>query len=63
MDTEAHSIAGRYSFDITQMKELSPDSKDLISKLLVVDPKQRLTAYEALHHDIFITKRQEIYKN
>jgi calcium-dependent protein kinase len=34
----------KYHFDHDEFKSCSPEVKDLISKLLVVDPKDRLTA-------------------
>lgn len=43
-------VAGRFSFEGTAWKRISPEAKDLIAKLLVVDPHQRLTASAALVH-------------
>jgi len=44
---------GRYSFCSPEWDDVTDTPKDLISKLLVVDPKKRLTAREALQHDFF----------
>lgn len=42
--------AGRYSFVSTYWDHISVEAKDLISKLLVVDPRRRLTVDQALDH-------------
>jgi len=42
---------GRYVFHEQYWGSISDDAKDLVSKLLVVDPKDRLTASEALQTD------------
>ena len=39
---------GEYEFHQEEWKGISEDAKDLIKKLLVVDPVQRLTAKQAL---------------
>ncbi|KAL3858220.1 hypothetical protein ACJMK2_012818 [Sinanodonta woodiana] len=44
---------GTYSFGSPEWDDVSPAPKDLISKLLVLDPKKRLTATEALNHPFF----------
>ena len=41
---------GDYSFDAPAWKSVSPRAKDFIKKLLVTDPKARLTAQQALAH-------------
>ena len=43
-------VRGRYSFSNPVWKGVSTGAKDLISKLLVVDPSRRLTARDALKH-------------
>jgi calcium-dependent protein kinase len=50
-DQERAILNAAYEFDSTE--NVSDDAKDLISKLLVVDWKQRLTAQEALLHPWF----------
>jgi calcium/calmodulin-dependent protein kinase I len=43
-------LALRYSFNPKYWGRISADAKDFISKLLVLDPKARLTAESALQH-------------
>ena len=43
-------MKGRYDFDGPQWEKVSPKAKDLISKLMVVDPEKRISAREALKH-------------
>jgi serine/threonine protein kinase len=40
---------GRYEFHEAYWKDISKEGKDLVSKLLVVDPKDRLTASQAMN--------------
>ena len=37
-------------FDISRLKGVSEDAKDLIKNMLVVDPQARMSASECLHH-------------
>lgn len=46
-------MEGRYRFGSPEWDDITDTPKDLISKLLVVDPKLRLTAQEALEHPFF----------
>lgn len=41
-------IKGEYKFDEEYWSEISENAKDVVRKLLVIDPKKRLTATEAL---------------
>ncbi len=41
---------------------VSPEAKDLIKKLLVVDPAQRLSAKEALRHEWVLTSDDLLQK-
>mmetsp|Transcript_30174 Transcript_30174/g.39753 ORF Transcript_30174/g.39753 Transcript_30174/m.39753 type:complete len:416 (-) Transcript_30174:442-1689(-) len=43
-------IAGRFHFHSKYWSEISEDAKDLISKMIVVDKNERITAKEALEH-------------
>jgi len=50
-DVLFHQICdANYEFGSPYWDEVSEDAKDLISKLLVADPKKRLTAQQALAH-------------
>lgn len=44
---------GRYSMDPCERLGLSKEVRDLIPKLLCVDPSERLTATQALKHPFF----------
>ena len=44
---------GKYSFDYPEWDGISPQAKDLISKMLQVDPQHRISAEEALRHPWF----------
>ena len=43
--------AGKYSTTINEFKWLSADAKDLIKRMLTMDPKSRISAEEALEHN------------
>lgn len=43
----------KYSFSSPEWDDITETPKDLISKLLVVDPSKRITIKEALHHEFF----------
>ena len=45
---------GQYHFDHDEFKSCSDEVKDLISKLLITEPKHRLSAQEALKHKWFV---------
>lgn len=65
---ELHNLIITGKYDISEEK-LSEPAKDLIAKLLTVDPKKRLSAYEVLGHpwlkealnemDIFTQKEKD----
>jgi calcium-dependent protein kinase len=57
-------LNGKYHFNHPEFNDCSPEVKDLIQKLLVVDPKKRLSAGEALKHKWFhVTTDQPIAFN
>ena len=51
---------GDWEFDSKVFEKISSECKDLISKLLVVNPKERLTASQALKHPWFKTQNDTI---
>ncbi|XP_063590979.1 phosphorylase b kinase gamma catalytic chain, skeletal muscle/heart isoform-like isoform X3 [Penaeus indicus] len=46
-------MEGKYSFQSPEWDDITDAPKDLISKLLVVEPSKRITVQEALAHDFF----------
>lgn len=44
---------GKYEFCSPEWDDITDLPKDLIRKLLVVEPSKRITAVQALHHDFF----------
>ncbi|XP_078600161.1 phosphorylase b kinase gamma catalytic chain, skeletal muscle/heart isoform-like isoform X2 [Branchiostoma floridae x Branchiostoma japonicum] len=46
-------MEGNYNFDGPEWEDISHTSKDLIAHLLIVDPKNRFTAEQALQHPFF----------
>jgi len=46
-------MEGRYSFTSPEWDDITDSPKDLISKLLTVEPKKRFTVDEALQHEFF----------
>lgn len=46
-------MEGKYEFCSPEWDDITDLPKELINKLLVVDPKRRITASEALSHDFF----------
>nr|XP_014274376.1 phosphorylase b kinase gamma catalytic chain, skeletal muscle/heart isoform [Halyomorpha halys] len=46
-------MEGKYSFTSPEWADISQEAKDLIAKLLVVDPTKRLSVKEALSHPFF----------
>jgi calcium-dependent protein kinase len=45
--------AGKYDFKDACWQEVTPETKDLIKKLLVIEIQRRLSAREALSHPFF----------
>ena len=43
-------MEGSYEFPDNLWKDVSGEAKDLIRKLLTVDPRERITVSEALEH-------------
>ena len=55
--------AGKFDFDKKTFELVSPESKDLISQLLQIDPKLRLTADAALKHPWMIKFKSKTGNN
>jgi len=49
-----------YCFPDTEWNSISEDAKDLISHLLVKDPRQRYSAEEVLQHPWILKKSSEL---
>eukprot|EP00188_Purpureofilum_apyrenoidigerum_P006044 Plantae.Rhodophyta-Purpureofilum_apyrenoidigerum.ctg867.p1 GENE.Plantae.Rhodophyta-Purpureofilum_apyrenoidigerum.ctg867~~Plantae.Rhodophyta-Purpureofilum_apyrenoidigerum.ctg867.p1 ORF type:complete len:473 (+),score=88.87 Plantae.Rhodophyta-Purpureofilum_apyrenoidigerum.ctg867:81-1499(+) len=52
---------GKYRMDDKDWADISDDAKDLVSKLLVCDPKKRLTSAQALNHKWIKGSNQSTY--
>lgn len=50
METLGNVTACDWSFDFKEFEEISDTAKDFISKLLVADPKKRMTSEESSKH-------------
>ncbi|XP_044260336.1 phosphorylase b kinase gamma catalytic chain, skeletal muscle/heart isoform isoform X2 [Tribolium madens] len=50
-------MEGKYSFSSPEWADISEEPKDLIRRLLVVDPKQRISIDDALRHPFFQTMK------
>ncbi|XP_010778778.1 phosphorylase b kinase gamma catalytic chain, skeletal muscle/heart isoform-like [Notothenia coriiceps] len=46
-------LSGIYDFSLPEWEDRSDTVKDLISRMLVVDPKLRYTATDVLNHSFF----------
>ncbi|CEG69021.1 Putative CAMK/CAMK1 protein kinase [Rhizopus microsporus] len=51
-------MSGRYEFDDEYWSEISAEAKNLIDRLLTFDPKDRITAEEALEHPWIMNKEE-----
>jgi len=49
-------MEGKYNFNSYEWRDITDTAKDLISRMLVVDPAQRLTVSECLQHEFFISR-------
>eukprot|EP00448_Togula_jolla_P023923 CAMPEP_0170592350 /NCGR_PEP_ID=MMETSP0224-20130122/12878_1 /TAXON_ID=285029 /ORGANISM="Togula jolla, Strain CCCM 725" /LENGTH=537 /DNA_ID=CAMNT_0010916251 /DNA_START=36 /DNA_END=1650 /DNA_ORIENTATION=- len=46
-------LEGKYEFDVTEWNMVSPEAKELVRRLMTVNPKDRLTIEQALDHPWF----------
>lgn len=53
-------VAGKFTFDEEDWEGVSDHAKDLVSKLLVLDPDNRITAAEAIRHDWLKASRDRL---
>eukprot|EP00095_Tigriopus_kingsejongensis_P008751 snap_masked-scaffold92_size382268-processed-gene-1.10 protein:Tk08751 transcript:snap_masked-scaffold92_size382268-processed-gene-1.10-mRNA-1 annotation:"phosphorylase b kinase gamma catalytic skeletal muscle isoform" len=51
---------GRYTFSSPEWDNITEETRDLIAKLLVVDPKRRCTIAQALNHPVFRAPRASL---
>jgi calcium-dependent protein kinase len=51
-------LGGRYDFSSPSWESVSDSAKDFVSKLLVVDPDDRLDAENALKHEWIVNRKQ-----
>lgn len=53
-------VAGKYEFDDEDWKDVSSDAKDLVKRLLVLNPDDRITAAEAVRHRWLKTSKDRL---
>lgn len=53
-------VAGKYEFNADDWDDISDEAKDLVKKLLVLDPDDRMTAMDALRHPWLKTSRDQL---
>jgi phosphorylase kinase gamma subunit len=53
-------MEGKFSFTSTEWRDVTNAPKDLISRILVVDCRQRPTVEECLNHEFFRDRRESI---
>lgn len=51
-------MRGQVYFDSPVWENISDEGKDFVRQLLIVDPKKRLTAAQALHHPWIVNREQ-----
>lgn len=52
-------LNGKFSFPQKRWGSVSEQAKDLISKMLIYDPKERISAKKALNHSWFLREKVE----
>mmetsp|Transcript_30419 Transcript_30419/g.49559 ORF Transcript_30419/g.49559 Transcript_30419/m.49559 type:complete len:131 (+) Transcript_30419:3-395(+) len=53
-------INGEYTFDRKYWKHISPEAKELIQRMLEVDPDKRITIADALQHPWIMTSDEAL---
>ena len=53
-------VAGKYDFEDDEWNEISPEAKDLVQQLLVLDPSKRITAADAVRHEWLKASRDRL---
>jgi len=53
-------VAGKYDFEDDEWKDVSEQAKDLVTKMLVLDPSKRITAAEAVRHEWLKASRDRL---
>jgi calcium-dependent protein kinase len=49
-------MRGAFSFQSPVWDMITDDAKDFVRKLLVVDPRKRMNAYQAIHHSWIVNR-------
>ncbi|CAH8527843.1 unnamed protein product [Heterobilharzia americana] len=62
-ETLANIMRVKYNFDYPEFAEISNDAMDFIKKLLVKDPRKRLTATECLQHQWLKQKKKALKRS
>jgi len=53
-------VAGKFDFDDEEWGQVSDDAKDLVRKMLVLDPSKRITAADAIRHEWLKASRDRL---
>jgi calcium/calmodulin-dependent protein kinase I len=53
-------VAGKFDFEDDEWKEISPEAKDLVTQMLVLDPSKRITAADAVRHEWLKASRDRL---
>lgn len=56
--TLSKAVKGNFSFNSPEWEKISPEAKDLIRKMLVVHPSNRITIPKALNHKWFLINNE-----
>ena len=53
-------VAGKFEFDKEEWTDVSEDAKDLVCKMLVLNPDERIKSSEAIRHQWLKTSRESL---